>query len=273
MISISVIVTTYERPKALNAVLKSLSLQIILPAEIIIADDGSRNKTRSLIKSWESKIACPLIHVWQKDNGFRAARIRNLGAMSSKGSYLIFLDGDCIVFPDFISQHLYLAEENYMVMGSRILCSPTFTHKLENIKFWPGSFKISEWLKAYVKNEINRILPLLRLPDGPWRKLRTKKWLGIRTFNLAVWKKDFFEINGFDEKFVGWGHEDADLAIRLINNSILRKDGQFALPVLHLWHAENDRSKVEANINYLSFSINSKNTKAIKSVLNTKVNK
>ena len=273
MISISVIVTTYERPKALNAVLKSLSLQTILPAEIIIADDGSRKKTRSLIKSWESKIACPLIHVWQEDIGFRASRIRNLGAMSSKGSYLIFLDGDCIVFPDFISQHLYLAEENYMVMGSRILCSPTFTHKLENIKFWPGSFRISEWLKAYVKNEINRILPLLRLPDGPWRKLRTKKWLGIRTFNLAVWKKDFYEINGFDERFEGWGHEDADLAIRLINNSILRKDGQFALPVLHLWHAENDRSKVEANINYLSFSINSKNTKAIKSVLNTKVNK
>ena len=236
MISISVIVTTYERPKALNAVLQSLSLQTILPAEIIIADDGSREKTRLLIKSWQSKISCSLIHVWQEDNGFRAARIRNLAAMSAKGSYLIFLDGDCLVFPDFISQHLYLAEANYMVMGSRIY-------------------------------------PLLRLPDGPWRRLRTKKWLGVRTFNLAVWKKDFYEINGFDEKFEGWGHEDADLAIRLINNSIHRKDGQFALPVLHLWHAENDRSKVEANINYLSFSINSKNTKAIKSILNTKADK
>ena len=129
MISISVIVTTYERPKALNAVLQSLSLQTILPAEIIIADDGSREKTRLLIKSWQSKISCSLIHVWQEDNGFRAARIRNLAAMSAKGSYLIFLDGDCLVFPDFISQHLYLAEANYMVMGSRILCSPTFTHK------------------------------------------------------------------------------------------------------------------------------------------------
>ena len=75
MISISVIVTTYERPKALNAVLQSLSLQTILPAEIIIADDGSREKTRLLIKSWQSKISCSLIHVWQEDNGFRAARI------------------------------------------------------------------------------------------------------------------------------------------------------------------------------------------------------
>ena len=273
MISISVIVTTYERPKALNAVIKSLSLQKTLPAEIIIADDGSREKTRLLIKSWQSKIACPLIHVWQEDNGFRAAKIRNLAAASAKGNYLIFLDGDCIVFPDFISQHLYLAETNYMVMGSRILCSPTFTQKLENNELWPSAFKISEWFRAFFKKDINRIYPLLLLPDGPWRKLRTKKWLGIRTFNLAVWKKDFYEVNGFDEQFEGWGHEDADLAIRLINSFILRKDGQFALPVLHLWHAENDRSKTEANINYLSFSINSKNTKAIKSVFNTKVNK
>ena len=121
MISISVIVTTYERPKALNAVLKSLSLQIILPTEIIIADDGSQQKTRSLIKSWQSKIACPLIHIWQEDKGFRAARIRNLGALSAKGNYLIFLDGDCIVFPDFISQHMYLAEPNYMVMGLSLI--------------------------------------------------------------------------------------------------------------------------------------------------------
>ena len=149
----------------------------------------------------------------------------------------------------------------------------TLKRKLESNELWPGTFKISEWFKALFKKEINRIYPLLRLPDGPWRRLRTKKWLGVRTFNLAVWKKDFYEINGFDEKFEGWGHEDADLAIRLINNSIHRKDGQFALPVLHLWHAENDRSKVEANINYLSFSINSKNTKAINSILNTKADK
>jgi len=273
MISISVIVTTYERPKALNAVLKSLSLQTRLPTEIIIADDGSQQKTRLLIKSWQSKITCPLIHVWQEDKGFRAARIRNLGALSAKGNYLIFLDGDCIVFPDFISQHMYLAEANYMVMGSRILCSPTFTYEIESNKLWPCIFKFGEWFKALIKKDINRIYPFLRLPDGAWRKLRTKKWLGIRTFNLAVWKKDFYGVNGFDEQFEGWGHEDADLAIRLINISILRKDGQFALPVLHLWHAENDRSNEETNINYLSSSIKSKRTRAIKSLINSKVNK
>jgi glycosyltransferase involved in cell wall biosynthesis len=258
MISISVIVTTYERPKALNAVLKSLSLQTKLPTEIIIADDGSRDKTRSLIKSWQPKIICPLIHVWQEDKGFRAARVRNLGVLSAKGNYLIFLDGDCIVFPDFISQHMYLAEANYMVMGNRILCSPSFTHEIESNGLLPSVFRIGEWFKAFIKKDINRIYPFLRIPDGPWRKMRTRKWLGIRTFNLAVWKGDFYKVNGFDEQFEGWGHEDADLAIRLINSFVLRKDGQFAIPVLHLWHKNNDRSNLGHNIKLLKQSVNQK---------------
>ena len=273
MVNISVIVTTYQRPKALNAVLKSLSFQKKLPSEIIIADDGSGQDTKFLIKSWQSKFSCPLIHVWQEDKGFRAARIRNLGVASSKGNYLVFLDGDCIVFPDFISRHAALAEAGYMVMGSRILCSAAFTSRIENNKLWPCTFKFKEWLRSLAKNDINRIFPLLKLPDGLWRKLRTKKWLGIRTFNLAVWKNDFYAVNGFDEQFEGWGHEDADLAIRLINNSILRKDGQFALPVLHLWHAENDRSNEKENKNYLASSINSRKIKAIKGIINSKVNK
>lgn len=273
MINISVIVTTYQRPKALNAVLKSLSLQTKLPTEIIVADDGSADDTRLLIKSWQSKISCPLIHIWQEDKGFRAARIRNLGAVSSKGNYLVFLDGDCIVFPDFISRHLNLAESGYMVMGSRILCSASLTSRIENDKSWPCTFKIGEWFNSLIKNDINRIYPLLRLPDGLWRKCRVKKWQGIRTFNLAVWKKDFYAVNGFDEQFEGWGHEDADLAIRLINASILRKDGQFALPVLHLWHTENDRSNEKANKNYLASSVGLKKTKAIKGIVNAKVNK
>jgi glycosyltransferase involved in cell wall biosynthesis len=273
MINISVIVTTYQRPEALNAVLKSLSLQIKLPAEIIIADDGSEEDTRILIKSWQSKISCPLIHIWQKDKGFRAARVRNLGVKSSKGDYLVFLDGDCLVFPDFISKHLSLAESGYMVMGSRILCSRSLTTRIENGKSWPCTFTISEWFNALLKNDINRIYPLLRLPDGLWRKCRIKKWQGIRTFNLAVWRKDFYAIKGFDESFEGWGHEDADLAIRLINTSILRKDGQFALPVLHLWHTENDRSNETINKNYLVSSLEFRKTKANKSILSSKLNK
>ena len=59
---------------------------------------------------------------------------------------------------------------------------------------------------------------------------------------MAVWKQDFQQISGFDEQFQGWGHEDADLAVRLLRSGIKRKNGRFAIPVLHLWHTEAERN-------------------------------
>ncbi|MEQ1600547.1 MAG: glycosyltransferase family 2 protein [Methylophilaceae bacterium] len=247
MPSISVIVTTYQRPLALNRVLESLYAQKVTPAEIVIADDGSGAETAALIQSWQARFACPLIHAWQADDGFRAASARNQAVAASSGDYLVFLDGDCLVFPDFIARHLLLAEKNYLVVGSRMLCSPALTEQIEAGKAAPLSWNILRWINAAWRGEINRIFPLLNVPGQVWRKLRGKKWRGVRTFNLAVWRKDFENVNGFDESFQGWGHEDADLAIRLMNSGVRRKDGQFALPVLHLWHKESDRGREAAN--------------------------
>ena len=67
------------------------------------------------------------------------------------------------------------------------------------------------------------------------------------TCNLAMWKADFLGVNGFDEFFEGWWYEDSDLVIRLIHSGIKRKEGRFAVPVLHLWHAQNDKSRQDIN--------------------------
>jgi len=67
------------------------------------------------------------------------------------------------------------------------------------------------------------------------------------TCNLGVWKSDFIRVNGFDELFEGWGFEDSDLVIRLIHAGVVRKEGRFAVPVLHLWHPHNDKSKQDMN--------------------------
>jgi len=263
---ISVIVTTYQRPRALDCVLDSLSKQNIMPYEIIIADDGSEIETELTIKSWTQKIACPLIHCWQKDLGFRAARVRNLAATLSNGSYLVFLDGDCIVFPDFISRHMALAEGHKIVIGSRILCSEALTGKIELKKIQPTTWGFIDWLKARITGQVNRTMPLIKLPNTKLRNLRGKRWQGVRTFNLAVWREDFFAVNGFDESFEGWGHEDADLAIRLIRNDVLRKDGQFALPVLHLWHKESDRGSLAQNNKLLDEVASSNRVNAIQGI-------
>ena len=121
---ISVIVTTYNREDALDAVLRSLAAQSDSDFEVVVADDGSGPATRELIAAWKAKLAVRLEHVWHEDRGFRAAEIRNRAILAARGGYCIFLDGDCIARPDFVATHRRLAEPGWFVTGNRILLSP-----------------------------------------------------------------------------------------------------------------------------------------------------
>ena len=96
---ISLIVTTYNRADALEAVLAALARQTDRQFEVVIADDGSGPATAAVIERWRSRIGVPLSHVWQVNRGFRAAEIRNRAILASAGEYCIFLDGDCLVRP------------------------------------------------------------------------------------------------------------------------------------------------------------------------------
>src|SRR5580704_18220268 len=120
---ISVIVTTYNREDALDAVLRSLSRQTDGEFEIVVADDGSRPETARLVEAWTARMRVPIKHVWHEDRGFRLAEIRNRAIRAGTGSYCIFLDGDCIARPDFVAAHRRLAEPGYFVTGNRVLLS------------------------------------------------------------------------------------------------------------------------------------------------------
>jgi glycosyltransferase involved in cell wall biosynthesis len=255
--SISVIVTTYNRPDALRLVLLGLNQQTQLPNQVIIADDGSNDTTRLLINQFQDQLNYPLKQVWQKDEGFQAARIRNIAVLQADYNYLIFLDGDCIPFPDFIEKHRFLAESSWFISGHRILLEKKFTAKVlkEGLPIYKDSSL--QWLGHYFQRHSNRLFPLLRIQLHGLRKLKAKHWQGAKSCNLGLWKKDFLALNGFDESFKGWGYEDSDLVIRLIRAGIYRKSGRFAIPVIHLWHQQNDRQQAPANLNLLKQIIES----------------
>ena len=118
---ISLVVTTYNRPDALNAVLAACFDQDAGNYEVIIADDGSTANTRELIESLQKTAPVPLKHVWQEDLGFRAAMARNRGTLAAAGEYIVFLDGDCIPQRNFVARHRQLARKGYLVSGSRVL--------------------------------------------------------------------------------------------------------------------------------------------------------
>ncbi len=266
MPKISLIVSTYNRPDALNLVLKSLEAQVFKDFEVLIADDGSGNETRQLINDFINKTKLDVKHIWQEDEGFRAASIRNKSVASSQGEFIVFLDGDCVVFPDFLQTHFSLKEKNRFTFGNRILLNQELTEKVlkdqSNIYEWT----LSKWLIERKKNRINRFSPMFKIPMGALRKISPRQWKGAKTCNLGVWKKDIIEINGFDEAFIGWGYEDSDLVARLINKGIFRLDGRFAIPVLHLWHPLNDRGNAEKNMNQLKKVLNSDIIKAVRGV-------
>ena len=232
---ISLIIATYNSPAFLNAVLRSVAGQQLLPHEVIIADDGSTDETRDLINAWQKKGKIPIRHVYQQDKGFRLSRIRNRAVAVAEGDYIVFIDGDCLLRPGFVREHARLAEPGYVVVGNRVLCSREFTQATiaagsEIEAWWPASFP---------RGAINRRWALLRVPLGPLRKIgRRRRGLAIGC-NLAMWRRDFISVNGFDETFVGWGLEDEDIVVRLQNTGIRQKSGRLSTTVLHLWHALN----------------------------------
>jgi GT2 family glycosyltransferase len=243
----------------LNLCLASLLAQHDTHFEIIIADDGSNAFHAKINKNNISQTPINIRYVYHEDLGFRAGTIRNKAVAISKGDYLIFIDGDCILQTDFISQHRQLAAYGYFVAGNRVLLNNIFTQEIVANSIPLHLKPLKYFILLRLQNKINRFSSLLRLPLGCLRNIRPRKWQRAITCNLAIWKYDFIQVNGFDELFEGWGYEDSDLVIRLIHTGIKRKEGRFAVPVLHLWHKPNDRNNQDANYTRLLQHINDRN--------------
>jgi glycosyltransferase involved in cell wall biosynthesis len=259
---VTVIVTTYNREDALDAALAALSRQDDRGFEVVIADDGSRPATRAAVEPWRARLDVALEHVWQADRGFRAAEIRNRAIRAGRGDYCVFLDGDCIVRSDFIAAHRRLAEPGWFVTGNRVLLSDGLTAAVLREGLRPDTWTAAQWLRQRRSGGVNRLAALLNLPLGPVRKLGPARWRGARSCNLAVWRSDLDQVDGFDAAFSGWGREDSVLLIRLLHAGVRRKDGRFATGVIHLWHPEADRGQLAANDARLDAVLGSRRTRA-----------
>jgi glycosyltransferase involved in cell wall biosynthesis len=244
---ISVIVATYNRPDALDAVLRSLHGQSDTNFEVLVADDGSRPETASVVAAWKGRLGRRLVHVWHPDEGFRLAEIRNRAIVAAAGDYCVFLDGDCLARPNFLAAHRALAERGSFVAGNRVLLSRALSERILREGLTAERWSVSRFLLQRLGGNINRLAPLFWLPLGPSRKLVARAWRGARGANIAIWRSDLFTVDGFDAGFCGWGREDSDLFVRLIRAGVRRKDGRWATGVLHLWHEEADRARLPEN--------------------------
>lgn len=241
------VVLTYNRADALLAVLASLAPQCGAGDVVVIADDGSRPGQVEVLRRGLPEFRCPVRHVWHPDVGFTAARARNLGVLHAQADYLVFLDGDCVPRPRFVQGHRELAQQRYFVNGSRVLLGERLTRRVERREVNLDALHSYEWIRLRATGDVNKLTHLLYWPGAMGRVEREFRWKGIRSCNFGVWHADFEAVNGFDETFTGWGHEDADLVFRLHQQGCMRKNGFLATEVFHLWHAENERGREAGN--------------------------
>jgi glycosyltransferase involved in cell wall biosynthesis len=250
-LSCSILISTYNWPKALSLCLKSLSLQSVPPDEIIICDDGSSNETKNVIDQFKKVCLIPLKHIWQPDEGFQLAKIRNKGFAAAAGDYLIQIDGDLILHPDFVKDHLLFSKKGYFTTGSRVLLSEESTKQLiedSNINL--------DFSKIKYKNFFNqfRAPAMWGLFATTYKNKRNYKYY-VKGCNMAFWKKDIFDVNGYNEDFIGWGREDSEIAIRLMNLGVKKRFLKFGGICYHLFHVEASRELEQQNIEKMNNAI------------------
>lgn len=248
---ISVIVSTYNWPQALNLCLKSLSEQTDRKFEVVVADDGSSEDTKKIVDFWKEVSPFPVIHSWQEDLGFRLARSRNLAVSRSHGKYLIFLDGDCFVKRDFVAFHRNFGENGYVLAGQRILLSESFTQQCLMTQEIAWRESLRNLLEMSKRGQINRFLPAVNLPFECLQAVRSRNWKLLRGCNWSLMREDYMAVKGQDELYEGWGYEDSDMAIRLLNNGCSIKKMIFSSPCFHMWHKSIDKVIDNDNIKRL----------------------
>jgi glycosyltransferase involved in cell wall biosynthesis len=267
MMRITLVVTTYNRPDALAAVLEGCLAQTDANFEVIVADDGSTPETAALAAGYAARAPFAIRHVWQEDLGFRAAAIRNRALAATQADYIVFIDGDCVPPPDFVATHRRLAERGWFLSGNRLMLTQAFNEQVLRDKLPIHLWTMSDWLQARRRGQIERLLPLLRLPVPGWlRKQLPRCWHGAKTCNLSAWREDLLRVNGLDESYAGWGLEDSDLVIRLLRAGVKHKNARFSVPLFHLWHKENDRSQLAENRERLEAVLSSNHIRAVRGV-------
>ena len=244
---VSLIIATYNWPESLILALRSIEKQTIVPEEVIIADDGSTAETKEIIDKFQKDSDLNIIHSWQEDKGFRVAQSRNKAIVKSSGDYIILVDGDMILHRKFIQDHIKNAQANYFVQGSRVLLTEDKSEKILDSKRTSFSF-----FSTGLKNRKNAIRSNLLSKIFSSKKNYLK---GVRSCNMAFFKDDCMKVNGFNEDFIGWGREDSEFIVRLLNSGINRKTLRFNAVQYHLWHPQNKSEFLRKNNLLLKLAI------------------
>ena len=255
----SIIISTYNAEAWLEKVLIGFGVQLEKDFEIIIADDGSGQGTKTLIEVMRNRISNPIIHVWHEDNGFQKTQILNKAIIASKSDYLIFTDGDCIPRNDFVSVHLAKKEKGFFLSGGYFKL-PMVTSNLISEKdivsqrCFDIKWLLQNGLKKSYKNAKVSVFGLKALILN-WLTPTNASWNG---HNASASKSDLISINGFNQE-MQYGGEDRELGERLFNKGLKSKQIRYSAICIHLDHSRSYVNDVALKKNEIIRAFTKKN--------------
>ena len=241
---VSLIVAIYKDLEALNLIIEALKTQSYKNFELIIAEDCQEKQSKDFIAKIKD---LDIKHTYQEDKGIRKSRSINNAILKSTGEYLIFIDGDCIPFKDFIKAHVLLAQEGYVLSGRRVNLGEKTSKALRK-----GKTSLLKLQKPFMllrnifdKGASHTEQGLSFKPNGFIYKnfMKNKKRnLSILGCNYSCFKKDMLAINGYDESYEGTAvGDDTDLQWRFKKLGLKLKSCKMLANVFHLYHNRKHR--------------------------------
>lgn len=189
MILFSLIVPVYNRQDEVADLLASLAAQTDKGFECIIVEDGSTQDCRKQCEAFSSQAN---VKYFYKDNEGRSIA-RNYGMERADGDFLVFVDSDCILPPDYFEKlRQRLTEDPADCFGGPDAAHDSFTDTQKAINYAMTSFLTTGGIRGG-KMSMEKFTP--------------------RTFNMGFSKEVYEKVGGFREMF----SEDIDMSTRIRN--------------------------------------------------------
>ncbi|WP_353195401.1 glycosyltransferase [Parapedobacter defluvii] len=242
----SLIISVYKNTLFLNAVLASLRYQTRKPDEVIVSEDGDSREMQEFLAGYESDLT--LIHLTQKDRGWRKNEALNRAIVAASGDYLIFIDGDCVLHTHFIENHVRLACQKDILAGKRVKLGPLFSSELQKTPVPRFQRGILGRIRQLRKDGAQFVEEALYIPFNPLSNaiIRMLGISSIKGCNFSCYKEAMLAINGFDEDYtrpaVG---EDIDLIWRFKGMGYRIVSVKHFAVQYHLYHVESWSSQEE----------------------------
>lgn len=242
---VSLIIAVYKDVEALELIFGSLTSQTYKNFEIVVAEDGESDVMRECVQKAKKKYDFEILHTSQEDNGVQKSKSQNNAIKASRGEYLIFIDGDCLLYKDFIKNHVAISDEKSIITGRRVNLGTKYSQLLRERKitsqwlekhFVQKYFDIKEDAKKERHCEEGFSIKPYGLIHALMKKYR-KKSFPLLGCNMSFYKQAILDINGFDE---GLGNSamasDTDLTWRFEGRGYKVEPARFLANEFHLYH-------------------------------------